>query len=463
MKPLLNKIRHSYESKNLKRQRKIPVSKELVEFQHEDDGLEKIGSDPATSSKVERRMTGKIIILVSGAAFLLALLLLRKPASVEYQITALEVSENTEIEIQIAESFKAGEPITGTISGLKANTRLSISAETGYAKRTISATPTKDVYEFEFPAIQGPASGAVVINATQENRTASKIIEITPDKPVDPIDVYLGPRTVIADEEHFVMQVAVPEDKWGNPIDAGTGVDFSVTRSDQSSEEYVSETKNLLAWIEIFSTTTAGRTRVSTSIGNIGAAERDFLEVAGIPTDFTVELVDPLVPADGHALIRVTTSDLTDEFGNVMPDGTSATLDTKGATGVRRISGQTIDGKAEFVLQAPDKPGVVTLSVTASGTQSEPLEIIFESGIDSFEATATTTDGKLFVNVGPVISARGSFVPDGTKAKATLDNGETKTVEIEQGYAKLEFPSELEVNELEIEILGQTKSVEVKQ
>ena len=402
--------------------------------------------------------------LAATVLILLLLFMAFKPINViELESSALTVSESDNFVIEIAENINVGDPIKGRLIGATPNIKVLITVETGYETKTIEHLVSGSNDEFEIPAWQGPASGLITLTAKQNNNVATATTNLMPDLAVDPIDVYLGPRTVIADEEHFVMQVAVPEDKWGNPIDAGTGVDFSVTRSDQSIEEYVSETKNLLAWIEIFSTTTAGRTRVSTSIGNIGAAERDFLEVAGIPTDFTVELVDPLVPADGHALIRVTTSDLTDEFGNVMPDGTSATLDTKGATGVRRISGQTIDGKAEFVLQAPDKPGVVTLSVTASGTQSEPLEIIFESGIDSFEATATTTDGKLFVNVGPVISARGSFVPDGTKAKATLDNGETKTVEIEQGYAKLEFPSELEVNELEIEILGQTKSVEVKQ
>ena len=191
-----------------------------------------------------------------------------------------------------------------------------------------------------------------------------------------------------------------------------------------------------------------------TESGDAGAPERDFLEVADIPVPFEIELVDPIVPADGQALIRVRSDVLVDEFGNVMPDGVVAYLDTSGVTGTRRIHGQTIDGRAEFTLEVPDRPGSATLMIIASGTRSEVLDVEFPTAVASMTAEIERNELTTMVHVGPIRSVRGSFVPEGAIAEVELADGAIRNVDLSLGVGTGFFPADADTSRVTVRVLG---------
>ncbi len=297
------------------------------------------------------------------------------------------------------------------------------------------------------------------------------------------MDAYLGPRTVIADGAHFVMIVTVPTDRLGNPVEEGTDVDYLITRADLAVEEAIAPTQHLLSWLEVDSSTVAGRARIGAQIttsgglplptaetseregdGPITAAERTFLEVAGVPVAHSLDLLDAVPVADGQALIRVRTTVLEDRFGNVLPDGTVVILDADGVGGIRRINGQTNAGRAEFTYEVPEQAGAVTLKATASGVSGEPLRLRFDSAIESFTGSIDPQLEAVLVNVGPVRSIRGSYVPEGTVAEVTMvgADGEeiVRRVDLTLGAGTAFFPSDVDTGLATIRVLGEELEIE---
>lgn len=358
------------------------------------------------------------------------------------------------------ERVAAGEDFSIDIDGVTPGAEVRATLEAGYGLTEFTFMPDDTSARVDVTAIDGPASGSVLLTITHDDAVATQVIEIEPGPPTDPIDVYLGPRTVIADGAHFVMLVAIPEDEFGNPVAEGTQVDFTTTRPNLAVEPETDETEHLLAWYEVFSRTVTGRSRIATESGDAGAPERDFLEVADIPVPFDIELVDPIVPADGQALIRVRSDVLVDEFDNVMPDGVVAYLDTSGVTGIRRIHGQTIDGRAEFTLEVPDRPGEVGLQIIASGTRSNELDIVFPSAVAALDGRIERDELSMMVHVGPVRSVRGSFVPDGSVAEVTLADGSIRRVDLVLGVGTAFFPVDADARVATIRVLGSEITIE---
>lgn len=364
------------------------------------------------------------------------------------------VARSGGLTIEIQEEVRAGEGFDVFVEGLVPGVSMELIIDSGYGLRRMVTSHDRSSATVNVTAFAGPASGLILITAVQGDRVATATTTIVPGPPVDPIDVYLGPRTVIADAEHFVMIVAVPEDNWGNPVSDETSVLFTTTRPNQVVETKQYGTEHLLAWYEVYSRTVSGRTRIATESGVAGAPERDFLEVADKPEPYALELVDPLLPADGQALITVVTDILADGFGNVMPDGTVVMLDARGATGIRRVFSQTIDGRGEFTLAVPDVPGDVTLVATASGVQSEPLELSFVTAVQSIEASIELGTELAMVHVGPVRSVRASFVPEGTLATVTAADGTVSTAPLSLGVGTAYFSLDADLQSVTVEVLG---------
>lgn len=463
-------------------------------------------------------------VLLAFSILGLALSMLTGDGESSFVASATVVDTNS-VELDVPTSVAAGRPIPITISGLQPEVPVEVTLEAGYGVRPLVLMPEGDTVEINVPPIMGPASGAAVITATQDvvrrhdgeeparlanreadgddandgtgpgseittstTRVATAVIEIEPGDAIDPLDAYLGPRTVIADGAHFVMIVTVPTDEFGNPVETGTPVDYKVTRADLAVEEQQAPTDHLLSWFEVFSSTVAGRTRIGAQVAGQGslveqareanqasagdqgqtgpttAAERTFLEVAGIPVSHSLNLLDAVPVADGQALIRVRTSVLEDRFGNVLPDGTVVTLDADGVGGIRRLNSQANAGEAEFTYEVPDRPGSVTMKATASGVSGEPLTIRFESAVESFTADIEPQLDSVLVNVGPVLSVRDSYVPEGTIATVTMSDPDgdpvVRRVDLMLGAGTAFFPSDINSSEATVEVLGETLTID---
>jgi hypothetical protein len=350
------------------------------------------------------------------------------------------VAAPVELSISAPSQVGTNDELTLTVEGTKAGVPVEVTVDGGYGPRRVTVTPTSNSVEVLVPPGDRPESGLVLVTAAQPGRVGVSTLEMTPGEPVDPLDLYLGPRTVVADTEHFTMIVAVPEDDRGNPVSNDYPVDYKVTRPNGVVEQETHPTSDLLSHFIVFSRTVTGRTRIGVEAGEAGGPERNFLEVAGVPAPFDLEVEGEIAPADGQALTVLRTAVLTDEFGNELPDGVVVYLDIEGVTGTRRLYSATIDAVAEFQIESPTEPGSATAVGVASGIVGNPLPIRFPAAVETVPVEVRDHVDGLEVVVGPVRTVRNAYVPDGTLAVVSVD-GTDYEVPLELGVGSVVVPA----------------------
>ena len=328
---------------------------------------------------------------------------------------SVELSVNAPAEVDAGESFGVVVDIrsaaTETAGAIDAEGSAAILViDGGYGFRRLETTVADGQAVFVVPPAPGPESGTVLLEAVVGKAVASTTAEIRPGPAGDPTAVFLGPRTIVADQRDHTMAVAVAEDRFGNPVADGTAIDFRTTRPSGDTESQSTSTEGLIAFAEVQSGTQAGRSRVGVEIGDVGAPERTFLEVAGVPVPFSLVVGETIPPADGNALLEMKTTVLADRFGNVVPDGTAVVLDGRGSTGNRRITGSTIEGVAHFVVEAPDRPGPAEFTALASGTPSDPTVVDFEPAVTAIPVEVVDHEEGFEVLIGRVASTRSAYV-----------------------------------------------------
>ena len=402
-------------------------------------------------SRQARFVAALAVLLVLAVAFLA----LRSSSTDDSWDLPIDVGA---LSIEAPASVAAGEGFDIEVIGGDHGQLVDLTIDTGYGLSTFQALSRDGVAAFAVPADDGPASGVMLLTAKSIGRVADSTIEVVPGEAMSPVDLYLGPRTVVADNEDFSMLVAVPTDALGNPVADGTLVSTRVTRPTLETEVLETTTAGLLAYNTLESRTTAGRTRLGVEVGDATAPERSFVEVAGVPETFSLELIDPLLPADGHALMRIRTTELQDRFTNALPDGTVVVLDTSGASGTRRLRSVTIDSIAEFVFEVPDQPGEVRFVATASGRISEPLTLTFAAAIDAVPVEVTSHPDGSLVTIGRVVTSRESFVADGTVALVSTTSGEW-LLPLELGTGSVVVPETSGM--VDVSVLGVSTSVDL--
>ncbi|MCB0081037.1 MAG: hypothetical protein KDE47_08915, partial [Caldilineaceae bacterium] len=288
---------------------------------------------------------------------------------------------------------------------------------------------------------------------------ATAKVEILPGQAVDPVLPLVGPRSIVADGAHWTMAVTTPRDRWDNPVAEGTTLTLTAqhpvqpgTAPESGVETIETQTRNLLSWARIDSRTTAGRLLISAQAGDGHSPERTVLEVPGPPVPFTLYANPQSAPADGQSWIQIRSDQITDQFGNVLLDGTQATiLAALPPDEIRTVPAITVDGRLYATLQAPTQPGSMFVRAWIGTASSQATQILFTPGpaVQTIPVSVTWQADTVSITAGPLVGERGQFVPDGTEVTFTLSavdkltaNRTTATahqtiVPVEYGYATL--------------------------
>ncbi len=270
---------------------------------------------------------------------------------------------------------------------------------------------------------------------------------ITPAVAASPLDITVGPRTVIADGRDQTMVIAIAADRYGNPLDDGTSVD--VTFDDGSTSTVGVTVDHGLASVLVASDTVAGpveafaslRDNGGVAVSEIRSPRVDYTEVAGRPEEVSLLVDSPTDapwPADGRSLVELHTSPIEDRYGNPMPDGYLVRIDVAGPDGRGTLTSTTIDSVARFVLQAPGRPGTVELRADTGDVANQTLVLEFSTAISELPVEVRPGTTGVIVEIGPVLDHGGALVPDGTKAHlagVSLAGADGVTVELEAGRA----------------------------
>jgi len=327
-----------------------------------------------------------------------------------------------------------------------------------------------------YPQRQVPLDGRATFNLTpQQTQYAGNVqltaeagasekqveLEILPGPAVDPLLPAVGPNSIVADGHHWALVVATPRDKFWNPLLDHTAVTVQAqhpvapgTDPTQGLEGMTIRTHHLLAWGHVFSRVRAGETQISVNSGAARNPARTMLEIPGLPVPFALSADHLSIPADGRQLIHLQSAQIMDAFGNVLDDGSSVTLLAEmglaemglaemGDVDRRSLPATTVDGRIYTTLQAPKRPGRMTVKAWVDGVASQPLELTFTPGptVQPITVTLQSAAQAIVIVAGPLVGQLKQFIPDGTEVGFTITgpngNVSNRSAPADYGYAAL--------------------------
>jgi len=304
---------------------------------------------------------------------------------------------------------------------------------------------------FTFVQIHTQFAGTVQLRASVAGVEVSSSVTIVPGPAVDPVLPLVGPRSIVADGNHWTMAVTTPRDALDNPVAEDTLVTLQIQHpitTVQSLGEGIARietrTRNLLSWARIYSRTRAGQMLIAATADYGHSPERSVLAVPGIPVSFRLTADRFSVPADGRQLVRLQSDQITDRFGNVLLDGTSVmVLATMLPDEQRSLPATTIDGRIYTALQAPSQPGTMTVQAWIAGVASQPLQLEFTPGpaVQPILVTSQKAANGVVLRAGPLVGQLGQFIPNGAAVTFALrapdGSVETFHASADYGYAEI--------------------------
>lgn len=389
--------------------------------------------------------------------------LLRLLLTLLFLLTACSVSRSTappqatvavrSVRIVVPTQIKAGVPLRVDVyvTPATANRAVLLTAQGTFGFLPQNQLPVDGVAHFLLPLVHTRFAGTVELRASADQVETRAALQIVPGLAVDPVLPLVGPRSIVTGGDHWTMAVTTPRDALDNPVAEHTRVTFRVqhpTAPDQAPATGVeiieTYTQHLLAWTRINSGNYAG-TMVLAANADFGhSPERTVIETPGLPVPFQLQADKRSVPADGRQLVRLTSSQITDRFGNVLLDGVNVTIlaDIPGQDR-RSLPATTIDGRIYASIQAPTQPGTMTVQAWIAGVASAPLPIVFTPGpaVEPILVVTQTVATGITLIAGPLVGQLGQFIPDGAAVTfmITAPDGSVQTVvaPADYGYARI--------------------------
>jgi len=339
-----------------------------------------------------------------------------------------------------------------------------------YGKTIIDGKHSNGKIAFTIPAAYSKKIGVISWFLIDNDRTLLQgTLKVIPnDKTKTQIENYLGPRSILAGGKEFTMMVTVPTDNFDNPKTENTTV--IIKHQFLNNITTVSQnTKNFVAWKNIYSLTQSGQILASTACNKTATKEVETEVYPNIATDFYIYYTRNHDYADGNQITTLLTSTIKDTYNNTVSDGTMVVfhITTKNHMFLKTF-GTTINGIATGQILHPDHMDSYAVKGYITGiAKSNILQINYMPLLSDFKYSFSDHNRKL--TIGPLNSFMGQLVPDGIKVVLKIFN-EDKLISILQvnsskGIANFYIPSDFyreKKYHFEIQTLGITKKIKTK-
>lgn len=256
----------------------------------------------------------------------------------------------------IAKTYTAGNAISISFTTESKTATADLYLMHSYSKIIVNAKNENGKLTFKLPLFFTEKTGSVSWHLVSKNSKASTgTFKIVPNNATTTkIENYLGPRTILTGKQNFTMMVVVPTDGFDNPKEDNTAVIIK----DQFQEDITSEQKNtanFIAWKNIYSRVKAGKMLVSSQCEQTTTKEIETDIYPSIATNFSITYERNHDFADGNQITKLTTSKITDQFGNLVSDGTLVAFYITTVTNmVLKTYAATINGIAIGQILHPD-------------------------------------------------------------------------------------------------------------
>jgi hypothetical protein len=374
----------------------------------------------------------------------------------------ISTSSNSQFSYQfnLPDSLNAGSKLSIKLPQNTPNCQLLLNSSWGTWWLNISKN------EFNIPDSVMMQSGLLDLSLFYDkNLIAEAQIFIKPLQPFEPLETFLGSKSIIADGgEHWSMITAIPTDKFINPVYENTQVHFGFKRPNGTSEAYDIPTKHSVSFKKIYSQQKVGKTIMSIKAANAAGKEKELLEIPGYPTSFIIESDELYLYADARQYFKLKTGIIKDKFENVVSNGTLVSININDTDGsYRQLTSYTIGGIARLMIQNPKIAGTMQISANIYGdVESNQLNIQFQETIKDFKISYNKQTEVL--KIGPLIGTMGQYIADGAEVEVILNpRQENLKALVIEGYAKLNLKQEQHpIGEMTIKFAGIEKRINIQ-
>ncbi|MCE2614008.1 hypothetical protein LVD13_13605 [Flavobacteriaceae bacterium D16] len=226
------------------------------------------------------------------------------------------------------------------------------------------------------------------------------------------IETYLGPKSIRTGGNNHSMLVALPTDIYDNLLADNSPVGISR----QLEENIITDTaftKNGLVWASLYSPEKSGVMLTSAAFENSQSKELSIQVQPENAVDFKVSFKRVHPYADGHQLLTLSSSRITDSYGNTISDGTLVNYEVETAAGqILQAVATTILGVATATFLHPEYPDTWKISAYITGiAQSNTLSLEFKPAFADYSITLSKNNRVL--TIGPIRSFMDQIIPDG--------------------------------------------------
>ncbi|WP_288956439.1 hypothetical protein [uncultured Polaribacter sp.] len=317
-------------------------------------------------------------------------------------------------------SFIAGDKVALKFKTNDATPKYKMYCTNSYGSTVIKSKTINGGVLFELPEHFTKKRGLIYWKVFQNKKVKIKgAIYINPKEKPKSLEMYLGPPSIEAGGNDFTMLVTIPTDSLDNPLPENTSVNLK-TQFLATKNKTKIQTKNLIAYRNIYSPLKSGRMLLSTNHQQKNSTEFDVTIVPAIPKNFQISFDRNHNYADGNQITTFYTSVLKDKNNNIVSDGTFVYFfitDTENA--VLQTYGQTLNGVAKAKMIHPDKASNWKVKAFIEGiSESNSLAISYEKAVKDFNISLFKNNTQ--VKVGPFTSFMNQMIPDGLQVTLTV-------------------------------------------
>lgn len=315
-------------------------------------------------------------------------------------------------------SYEVGCPIILSFSVIK-NIKPILYCSNSYGSTLVYPIKKNNILQYNIPKNITNKIGVVNWQVLNDNHSLSGKFIINPKAEAVKMETYIGPPSINAGGTDYSMLVVIPTDSLDNPITTNTLVKAKHQFLTLEEKDTIF-TKNLIAYKNIYSKKESGRILISSECLGLNSKEFTLNVFPAIPTNFKLLAKRPHSYADGNQITIFNTSVITDEYDNVVSDGTFVTYFITNQKGnILKTTGTTIKGVAQAKIIHPDFEDNWSIKAYVDGmAESNTIKLTYVTVIKNFNVSFT--DKNRTLNIGPLQSFMQQMIPDGLQVELSI-------------------------------------------
>lgn len=329
-------------------------------------------------------------------------------------LSSFSIIQETEVPSSIklitkTTKFKAGDDIILKFSTSN-NSKPFLYCTNSYSTMLIKPNFENNILYYKFPKNLCKKRG--IIHWKLNKTILMGKLNIVPLQEVATMETYIGPPSIEAGRKDYSMHIIIPTDSLDNPLAEKTLVTTKFQFLNQQKKEAI-YIKNLIAYKNLYSPLKDGRMLISSECLDENSKEYTVIVYPANPTNFKISAKRHHSYADGNQITNFSTSEIKDEYNNIVSDGTFVNFFIRNKKGnILKTSGTTIKGIATAKMIHPDYETTWEIKAYVEGmAESNTISVNYKQILKDFKVDFSN-DNRL-ITIGPLQSFMQQMVPDG--------------------------------------------------